>query len=121
MVDHLWLRVSDLAASTAFYRSLAPETGYVVRHAGADRATFAAAGEGGGSLSIVPGTASREVHMAFAGDDDQVRRFHEQAVRDGHRSHGAPGERPQYHPGYYAAYVLDPDGNNIELVNHHRA
>jgi catechol 2,3-dioxygenase-like lactoylglutathione lyase family enzyme len=42
-------------------------------------------------------------------------------VAGGYRDHGEPGERPQYHPGYYSAYVLDPDGNNIEIVNHHRA
>jgi hypothetical protein len=49
-----------------------------------------------------------------------VRRFHEVATAAGYRSEGAPGERRRYHPGYYAAYVLDPDGNNVEVVNHHR-
>jgi catechol 2,3-dioxygenase-like lactoylglutathione lyase family enzyme len=58
--------------------------------------------------------------MAFPGDEDAVRRFHADATTAGYRSHGQPGERPQYHPGYYAAYVLDPDGNNIEVVDHHR-
>ena len=50
-----------------------------------------------------------------------MRRFHEAAVQAGYESRGAPGERPRYHPGYYAAYVLDPDGNNVEVVNHHRS
>ncbi len=59
--------------------------------------------------------------MAFPGDDDGVRRFYEDSVAAGYRGNGEPGERPQYHPGYYAAYVLDPDGNNIEVVNHHLA
>jgi catechol 2,3-dioxygenase-like lactoylglutathione lyase family enzyme len=68
----------------------------------------------------VPGTPTANLHMAFAGDEDAVRRFHGDALAAGHRDHGAPGERPQYHPGYYAAYVLDPDGNNIEVVDHHR-
>ncbi len=55
--------------------------------------------------------------MAFTtGDDEQVQRFHQVAVDAGFTSNGEPGERPQYHPGYYAAYVLDPDGNNIEVV-----
>ena len=48
-----------------------------------------------------------------------MRRFHADATRAGYRSDGEPGERPRYHAGYYAAFVLDPDGNNIEVVNHH--
>ena len=61
------------------------------------------------------------VHIAFpTHDDGDVRRFHEAATGAGHRSNGPPGERTWYHPGYYAAYVLDPDGNDIEVVNHHR-
>ena len=60
--------------------------------------------------------------MAFPTDDDgDVRRFHEAATAAGYRNNGPPGERPRYHPGYYAAYVLDPDGNSVEVVNHHRA
>jgi catechol 2,3-dioxygenase-like lactoylglutathione lyase family enzyme len=59
--------------------------------------------------------------MAFPSQDDgAIRRFHQAAIAAGYRSHGEPGERPRYHPGYYAAYVLDPDGNNVEVVNHHR-
>jgi catechol 2,3-dioxygenase-like lactoylglutathione lyase family enzyme len=46
--------------------------------------------------------------------------FHRAAVEAGYRDNGAPGERAHYHPGYYAAYVVDPDGNNIEIVNHNR-
>ena len=53
-------------------------------------------------------------------DDADVQRFHAVATEAGYRSNGPPGERPRYHRGYYAAYVLDPDGNNIEVVNHHR-
>ena len=61
------------------------------------------------------------LHLAFPTDDDAVvQRFHQAATDAGYRSNGPPGERPRYHPGYYAAYVLDPDGNNIEVVNHHR-
>jgi catechol 2,3-dioxygenase-like lactoylglutathione lyase family enzyme len=58
--------------------------------------------------------------IAFSGNDDDVRRFHADATAAGYRSNGEPGERPRYHNGYYAAYALDPDGNNIEVVNHHR-
>ena len=59
--------------------------------------------------------------MAFGTEDDaDVHGFYAAATAAGYRSNGAPGERARYHPGYYAAYVLDPDGNNIEVVNHHR-
>jgi catechol 2,3-dioxygenase-like lactoylglutathione lyase family enzyme len=60
--------------------------------------------------------------MAFpAADNATVDDFHRALVAAGYRDNGAPGERPVYHPGYYGAFVLDPEGNNIELVNHNRA
>ena len=62
---------------------------------------------------------TQNLHVAFSGDDGDVRRFHADASRAGYRSNGKPGERSRYHPGYYAAYVMDPYGNNIEVVNHH--
>jgi catechol 2,3-dioxygenase-like lactoylglutathione lyase family enzyme len=59
--------------------------------------------------------------MAFpAHDDATVDAFHRAATQAGYPDNGPPGERRRYHPGYYAAYVLDPDGNNIEVVNHNR-
>jgi catechol 2,3-dioxygenase-like lactoylglutathione lyase family enzyme len=67
-----------------------------------------------------PGEPAQNIHIAFSRDDDDVRRFHADATAAGYRSNGEPGERARYHDGYYAAYVLDPDGNNIEVVNHHR-
>jgi catechol 2,3-dioxygenase-like lactoylglutathione lyase family enzyme len=119
VVDHVWLRVADVAASAAFYRLIAPQAGFAARFESPERATF---GGGSGSFTVVPGRPSQNVHLAFASeDDDPIRQFHASAVAGGYRSHGKPGERPQYHPGYYSAYVLDPDGNNIEIVNHHRA
>src|SRR5215213_1260707 len=74
-----------------------------------------------GSFSLVAGTPTEHVHLAFGTDDDgAVTGFHATATALGHADNGAPGERPEYHPGYFAAFVLDPDGNNVELVNHHR-
>jgi catechol 2,3-dioxygenase-like lactoylglutathione lyase family enzyme len=76
-----------------------------------------------GSFSVVAGPhATEHLHMAFAADDDDdtVAEFHRAATAAGQRDNGAPGERPEYHPGYYAAFVLDPDGNNVEVVNHNR-
>ena len=61
------------------------------------------------------------MHIAFpASENATVDVFHATATGAGYRDNGAPGERPIYHPGYYGAFVLDPDGNNIEVVNHNR-
>ena len=60
------------------------------------------------------------VHLAFSADENAtVQAFHGAAIDAGYRDNGAPGERPVYHAGYYGAFVLDPDGHNIEVVNHH--
>jgi catechol 2,3-dioxygenase-like lactoylglutathione lyase family enzyme len=77
---------------------------------------------GSGSFSVVAGDAPTEhLHMAFpAASDVAVDRFHAAAVAAGYRSDGRPGERPAYGPGYYAAFVRDPDGGNVEVVHHRR-
>jgi catechol 2,3-dioxygenase-like lactoylglutathione lyase family enzyme len=108
-----------VAASKSFYETIAPFAGLRLRADTPERAQFVT---GGGSFSLVAGDAPTEcLHMAFGTTDDgDVKRFHAAAVEAGHPSNGEPGERPRYHAGYYAAYVLDPDGNNIEVVNHHR-
>jgi catechol 2,3-dioxygenase-like lactoylglutathione lyase family enzyme len=67
------------------------------------------------------GRPTEHVHLAFgAGDDATVDAFHRALVEAGYPDDGARGERPVHHPGHYGAYVLDPDGNNVEVVNHHR-
>ena len=64
---------------------------------------------------------TEHVHVAFpAQEDATVRAFHAAAVAAGYEDHGGPGERAVYHPGYYGAFVLDPDGLNVEVVNHNR-
>ena len=74
-----------------------------------------------GSFSVVRGTPTEHAHLAFpVADDATVDAFHDAATRAGYRDNGPPGERPVYHAGYYGAYVLDPDGNNVEVVNHNR-
>jgi catechol 2,3-dioxygenase-like lactoylglutathione lyase family enzyme len=119
VIDHLWIRVADLAASKRFYDTIAPHAGLRLRHDGADRVQFTGTS---GSFSLVPGAPTENLHLAFPTDDDvDVQRFHQAASDAGYHSNGPPGERARYHPGYYAAYVLDPDGNNVEVVNHHRA
>jgi catechol 2,3-dioxygenase-like lactoylglutathione lyase family enzyme len=118
IVDHLWIRVADLGVAASFYETIAPHAGLRRDLDATGRAQFRGAS---GSFSLVPGTPTEHLHMAFpTHDDGDVERFHQTAVDAGYRSNGGPGERPGYHPGYYAAYVLDPDGNNIEVVNHHR-
>jgi catechol 2,3-dioxygenase-like lactoylglutathione lyase family enzyme len=119
IIDHLWMRVADVAAAKRFYEAIAPYAGLRVGDDTPDRVQFAGSG---GSFSLVLGTPTENLHLAFPTDDDaDVQGFHEVATGAGYRDNGAPGERPRYHPGYYAAYVLDPDGNNIEVVNHHRS
>jgi catechol 2,3-dioxygenase-like lactoylglutathione lyase family enzyme len=118
IVDHLWIRVSDVPAAKRFYETIAPQAGLRLTADTPDRASFGAAS---GSFSLVAGAPTEHLHMAFPTDDDaDVQRFHQAAVDAGYRSDGPPGERPRYHAGYYAAYVLDPDGNSVEVVNHHR-
>jgi len=118
-VDHLWIRVSDLDASTRFYESVGPAAGFRVGRELPARTMFACVS---GSFSIVAaGEPAENVHVAFrAQDNETVDRFHREATAAGYRDNGEPGERPEYHPGYYGAFVLDPDGNNIEVVNHNR-
>jgi len=118
-IDHIAIRVDDVAAATAFYATIGPAAGLTVSRQGTDSAAFSV-GTSDGSLLLVAGEPTQNVHLAFSGDDDDVRRFHADATAAGYRSNGEPGERPGYHAGYYAAYVLDPDGNNIEVVDHHR-
>jgi catechol 2,3-dioxygenase-like lactoylglutathione lyase family enzyme len=117
-IDHLWIRVADLAAAKRFYETVAPYSGFELRHDRPDRALFAAADA---SFSLVNGEPTEHVHVAFtARENGTVDAFHRAALAGGYRDHGAPGERAVYHAGYYGAYVLDPDGNNIEVVNHNR-
>ena len=118
-IDHLWIRVSDVDASTRFYERVGPAAGFRVGRELGDRTLFACVS---GSFSVVAGEEpSEHVHLAFAASDDEtVDRFHADTTAAGYRDNGAPGERPVYHEGYYAAFVLDPDGNNVEVVNHNR-
>jgi catechol 2,3-dioxygenase-like lactoylglutathione lyase family enzyme len=119
VIDHLWIRVADVPSAKRFYETIAPHAGLRVSLDTPDRVQLAGTR---GSFSLVPGAPTENLHLAFPTDDDaNVQRFHQAATDAGYSSNGTPGERPRYHPGYYAAYVLDPDGNNVEVVNHHRA
>ena len=117
-IDHVWIRVADLPASKLFYEAVAPHAGFRLEQESPNRARFV--GEQG-SFSVVAGEPSEHVHIAFPVDQNSaVDAFHRALTEAGYRDNGPPGERPIYHAGYYGAFVLDPDGNNIELVNHNR-
>jgi catechol 2,3-dioxygenase-like lactoylglutathione lyase family enzyme len=118
VIDHLWIRVADRAAAQRFYETIAPHAGFELANAN-ERARFVGAG---GSFTLLHGTPTEHVHLAFpASENATVDAFHRAAIEAGYRDRGAPGERPHYHPGYYGAYVLDPDGHNVEVVNHNRS
>jgi catechol 2,3-dioxygenase-like lactoylglutathione lyase family enzyme len=118
VIDHLWFRVADLAAAKEFYEAVGRHAGFRLNHGSADRAQFAGSS---GSFSVVRGELTDPFHMAFPTDDNAaVEAFHADLVGLGYRDNGAPGERRKYHEGYYGAFVFDPDGHNIELVNHNR-
>jgi catechol 2,3-dioxygenase-like lactoylglutathione lyase family enzyme len=111
LIDHVHLVVRDLAASRRFYAAVLASLGREITFEGPG---FFSADE----LFVSTGDTISHVHLAFQTPDrDTVHRFHAVALAGGGRDHGGPGERP-YHPGYYAAFVLDPDGNNIEAVHH---
>ncbi|HEX2135646.1 MAG TPA: VOC family protein [Microvirga sp.] len=112
LIDHVHLRAADLDAAKRFYRASLEALGFTDIREGPD--WFAA-----DELWIdqADGPVSR-VHLAFqASSRERVDAFHAAALAGGGRDNGAPGER-SYHRGYYAAFVLDPDGNNIEAVHH---
>jgi catechol 2,3-dioxygenase-like lactoylglutathione lyase family enzyme len=119
-IDNVAIRVKDVESSAAFYSTIGPAAGLTIRRQTDDRVVFDV-GASDGSFLVIAGEPTRDIHIAFSGQDGDVRRFHADATAAGYRSNGEPGERPRYHEGYYAAYVLDPDGNNIEVVDHHRA
>lgn len=117
LIDHLWIRVHDLARTTRFYEPIAA----VLKLRLHDRGDRFGLETESGSFTFVEGAPTRNLHLAIGvGDQQTVERFHEVALGAGGRDNGAPGERPEYHPGYYGAYVLDPAGTNLEAVFHDR-
>ena len=124
MIDHTGINVSDFERSKAFYaRALAP-LGYTIclelESAAGFGAQEGAGDDPGGDFWISAGDPQTpRTHIAFrAAGEEHVAMFHRAAIEAGGTDNGAPGPRPHYHEGYYAAYVLDPDGFNIEAVYH---
>jgi catechol 2,3-dioxygenase-like lactoylglutathione lyase family enzyme len=118
VIDHLWFRVADVAAVRQFYVALAAHTGAELHDGLPGHAHFG--GESGSFTFVSDDRAVTEpLHVAFPGADrEAVAAFHRDALAAGYRDNGGPGERTEYHDGYYAAFVLDPAGNNVEVVFH---
>jgi catechol 2,3-dioxygenase-like lactoylglutathione lyase family enzyme len=116
-LDHIVLMVRDLAVSRAFYEgALTPFGARVVDYG---EIGVGIGPEGSEDLGLRAGEPHAPMHIAFAAADPAtVDAFHAAALEAGGTDNGAPGRRPEYHDRYYAAYVLDPDGNNVEAVCH---
>ena len=112
LLDHVHLRVSDLEASKRFYAAALEALGLGPLDEGP--ATSSSTSSSSPPTARRPRTCTSRSRRPTA---RRSTRFHAAALAAGGRDNGAPGER-HYHPGYYAAFVLDPDGNNIEAVNH---
>ena len=120
MIDHLTLKVRDIRASIDFYSKALAPLGYVAKAHHEPTIGFGAEDDGAHSdFYLTPGedgTGSPVTHIAFrAADAATVDAFYREALAAGGRDNGAPGLR-DYHPKYYSAFVLDPDGNNVEAV-----
>lgn len=114
LIDHVHLRARDFAATRHFYTEVLGVLGVRIEHSGANWFQADELFVDAADARTVP----THVHLAFqARDRATVDAFHRAALAAGGTDNGAPGER-DYHPGYYAAFVLDPDGNNIEAVHH---
>ncbi len=118
MIDHLGLVVSDYERSKSFFEEALSPLGYslLMEHE-ISGGGFGRAGKP--DFWIKKGEASAGVHVAFASEDRAtVDAFYEAAIAAGGKCNGPPGPRTEYHPSYYGAFVLDPDGNHIEAVCH---
>jgi catechol 2,3-dioxygenase-like lactoylglutathione lyase family enzyme len=115
--DHLWIRVMDVPRARRFYELIAPFSGYELDHAHEAFAHFVG---DDASFSLVAGEPTEHMHLAFgASDNAVVEAFHRAAVAAGYPDNGPPREW-SYGSGSYGAFVLDADGNNVEVVSHNR-
>ena len=117
-IDHVTIKVKDLAAAKRFYAGALAPLGYAVLM---EFEGFLGLGAGGKPDLWIARyeTTAPPAHVAIAaGSKEKVDAFHAAALASGGKDNGAPGIRAEYHPGYYGAFALDPDGNNIEAVCH---
>jgi catechol 2,3-dioxygenase-like lactoylglutathione lyase family enzyme len=115
MFDHIGLRVKHLEKSVRFYTAALAPLGYVLCSSDDSSASFGPPDEP--ALWLYPSRSPTAAHVAFrAHSRKAVDGFHHQGLETGGRDHGKPGVRSDYSPHYYAAFLLDPDGNNLEAV-----
>ncbi|MES2966139.1 MAG: VOC family protein [Bdellovibrionota bacterium] len=118
LIDHLQLVVTDLAKSRKFYEAVCAALGFEIGGTGKDFFWIDELFISSQDSVASQGRLTGRTHFAFqAKDRDAVEKFYRSAIEAGGKDNGKPGERP-YHPGYFAAFVTDPDGNNIEAVYH---
>jgi catechol 2,3-dioxygenase-like lactoylglutathione lyase family enzyme len=117
MYDHIGLRVGDLDASVRFYTAALAPLGYVLCSRDDGGAGFGPKGEPALWLHLHKDKSNGGAHIAFrAPDHDAIKKFHSEGMKAGGRDNGAAGHRKDYSPTYYAAFLIDPDGNNVEAV-----
>ena len=121
VIDHLTIGVRDLERSRRFYAAALGPLGFEEIGPWSDERREIAFGvKGADDFAISPEyEPGGQLHIAFSADSrEAVEGFHAAALAAGATDNGAPGERPEYAPGYYGAFVLDPDGHNVEAVFH---
>lgn len=117
MYDHIGLRVADLDAATRFYAAVLAPLGFELCSSGDGYAGFGPKGAPALWLHLNKGRKADGVHIAFrAASHDAVKAFHRAGLASGGRDNGGAGPRKDYSPTYYAAFLIDPDGNNVEAV-----
>jgi len=115
--DHIGLKVKDLDASVRFYKAALGPLGFEITSQDESSASFGARGAYTLWLFADAKLAHSLLHLAFsAGNHAAVDAFHREGLKSGGRDNGAPGPRRDYSPSYYAAFLFDPDGNNVEAV-----
>ena len=117
MYDHIGLKVKNLETAVRFYAAALAPLGHVVGPSDKSYAGIGPKNAPGLWLHAASGAATSGTHLAFrASDRDAVDRFHAAGLKAGGRDNGTPGLRIDYSPDYYAAFLIDPDGNNVEAV-----
>ena len=117
MYDHIGLRVGDLDTSVRFYTAALAPLGFVLCSRDESGAGFGPQGAPALWLHLHKGRPGSAAHVAFrANDHAAIKRFHAEGLKAGGRDNGGAGPRADYSPTYYAAFLIDPDGNNVEAV-----